>query len=129
MQAEQVVYHPIGLVQNEFNEPNQPDCIRAEESRIVLEPNLTEGLHGLEPGQELMVVFHLHLSQGYALMQHPRRDLDRPARGVFALRSPNRPNPIGVTTVQLVAIDGNILRVQGLDALNGTPVLDLKPDN
>ncbi len=103
------------------------DVLLAAESRIILDPGLVEGLTGVEPGQKLMVIFHFHRSPGYALLQHPRGDETRPRRGVFALRSPRRPNPIGVTMVDLVAIDGNVLRVRGLDALNGTPVLDLKP--
>ena len=64
---------------------------------------------------------------GRELQQHPRRDTNRPKRGVFALRTPQRPNPIGVTIVDLVRVEGNVLFVRGLDAINGTPVLDLKP--
>ena len=75
----------------------------------------------------LLVVFVFHRSQGFDLLQHPRGNQSRPKRGVFALRSPNRPNPIGITEVELLAIEGNILTVSGLDAINGTPVLDLKP--
>jgi tRNA-Thr(GGU) m(6)t(6)A37 methyltransferase TsaA len=101
--------------------------MRSAESRIVLDPALTGGLAGLEAGQQVMVVFYFHRSQGYDLAQHPRGDTSRPKRGVFALRSPRRPNPIGVTIVDLLAIEENVLRVRGLDAINGTPVLDLKP--
>ena len=75
----------------------------------------------------LLVVFVFHRSEGHELLQHPRGDRSRPKRGVFALRSPNRPNPIGVTEVELIAIEGSILTVRGLDAIDGTPVLDLKP--
>jgi len=124
---EPVTFQPIGYVENDFDEPAAPDQIRAAVSRIVLDPALVEGLQGLEAGQPIMVVFHFHRSQGYALRQHPRGDESRPPRGVFALRSPRRPNPIGVTVVDLLAVEGNVLRVRGLDAINGTPVLDLKP--
>ena len=79
------------------------------------------------PGQKIAVIFYLHRSQGFDLLQHPQGDGRRPRRGVFALRSPLRPNPIGLTVVDLVAVEGNVVRVQGLDAINGTPVLDLKP--
>jgi len=120
-------HRAIGHVENEFNEPAPPEKIRAVESRIVLDLALTEGLKGLEPGQQVMVVFYFHRSRGYDLLQHPRGDGSRPRRGVFALRSPRRPNPIGVTVADLLAVEGNILRVRGLDAINGTPVLDLKP--
>jgi tRNA-Thr(GGU) m(6)t(6)A37 methyltransferase TsaA len=122
-----IVYQAIGRVENEFDEPVPPPEIRAVESRIVLDPSLTEGLKGLEPGRRIMVVFCFHRSQGFDLLQHPQGDRSRPRRGVFALRSPRRPNPVGVTVVDLVAVEGNVLRVRGLDAINGTPVLDIKP--
>lgn len=124
---ESITYEAIGYVANEFDESTTPDEIRSAESDIVLDPALAEGLTGLEPGQQIMVVFYFHRSQSYDLTQHPRGNTTRPKRGVFALRSPRRPNPIGVTVADLVAIEGNVLRVRGLDALNGTPVLDLKP--
>ena len=122
-----VTYKAIGWVENEFDEPVAPDLIRATESRIILNPVHVDGLSGLEAGQQIMVVFYFHRSQGYDLLQHPRGDASRPPRGVFALRSPRRPNPIGVTVVDLVAIEGNVLWVTGLDAINGTLVLELKP--
>jgi tRNA-Thr(GGU) m(6)t(6)A37 methyltransferase TsaA len=122
-----IVYQAIGRVENSFDEPASPPEIRAVESRIVIDPSLAEGLKGLEPGRRMMVIFCFHRSQGFDLLQHPQGDRSRPRRGVFALRSPHRPNPIGVTVVDLVAIEGNVLRVRGLDAINGTPVLDLKP--
>jgi tRNA-Thr(GGU) m(6)t(6)A37 methyltransferase TsaA len=125
--GEDIVYRAIGHVENEFDDPAAPYEIRAVESRIVLDPSLTEGLRGLEPGRQIMVVFCFHRSQGFDLLQHPQGDRSRPRRGVFALRSPRRPNPIGVTVVDLVDLEGNVLRVRGLDAINGTPVLDLKP--
>ena len=124
-----VSYCPIGYVENEFAEPAGPDDMRDVVSRIVINPALAEGLQGLEPGRRVMVLFHFHRShpwQGSDLLQHPRGDASRPKRGVFALRSPHRPNPIGVSLVELVAVDRNVLHVRGLDAINGTPVLDIK---
>jgi tRNA-Thr(GGU) m(6)t(6)A37 methyltransferase TsaA len=121
--TESITYKAIGHVENEFDEPAASEEMRSAESRIVLDPALTGGL----AGQQVMVVFYFHRSQGYDLAQHPRGDTSRPKRGVFALRSPRRPNPIGVTIVDLLAIEENVLRVRGLDAINGTPVLDLKP--
>jgi tRNA-Thr(GGU) m(6)t(6)A37 methyltransferase TsaA len=122
-----IVFRPIGHVENGFDEPAPSHEIRAVESRIVLMPALTDGLTGLEPGKQVMAIFCSHRSQGFDLLQHPQGDVSRPRRGVFALRSPRRPNRIGVTVVELVAVEGNVLRVRGLDALDGTPVLDLKP--
>jgi tRNA-Thr(GGU) m(6)t(6)A37 methyltransferase TsaA len=121
-----IAYHAIGHVESAFDEPTAQDQIKAAESRIVLDPALVEGLQGLEAGQRLMVVFYFHRAQGYELRQHPQGDLTREPRGVFALHSPHRPNPIGVTTVELVDVAGNVLTVRGLDAINGTPVIDLK---
>ncbi len=125
--AEPIIYRPIGHVESAFRELAPPEEIAAGEARLVLDPALQPGLEGLEPGQQLLVIFHLHRSQGYDLRQHPRADPSRPERGVFALRSPRRPNPIGLSEVEIVAIEGNVLVVRGLDALDGTPLLDLKP--
>jgi tRNA-Thr(GGU) m(6)t(6)A37 methyltransferase TsaA len=120
-------FQPIGHVENGFNAPTAPEEMRAARSRIVIDPSLQQGLTGLQPGQQITVIFYFHLSQGFELLQHPRGDHNRRRRGVFALHSPNRPNPIGVTVVDLEAVEGNVLSVRGLDALNGSPVLDLKP--
>ena len=124
---EPITYRAIGHIEGSFREPAAPEEMRAAESRIVLDPALAEGLDGLEPGRELMVIFHLHRSHGYALHQHPHGDPEQPLRGLFALRTPRRPNPIGVSVVEIVAIEANVLTVRGLDALDGTPLLDLKP--
>ncbi len=124
---EAISYRAIGHVENEVDELPAAEDLSAVESRLVLDPALTDGLQSLAAGQQLMVIFSFHRSQGYDLRQHPRGDPGRPRRGVFALRSPRRPNPIGVSIVELAAIEGNVLRVRGLDAINGTPLLDLKP--
>ncbi len=74
-----------------------------------------------------MVVFYLHLSKGYPMRLHPRGDPELPLMGVFSTRAPVRPNPIAVSVVKLLKITGNVLTVKGLDAFDGTPVLDIKP--
>lgn len=122
-----ISFVPIGRIENGFPLGTPGDSLRAAESRIVLNPEIAAGLLGLESEPRILVVFYFHLSSGFELHQHPRGDTTRPKRGVFALRSPRRPNPIGVTEVALLEIRGNILRVSGLDAVDGTPVLDLKP--
>jgi tRNA-Thr(GGU) m(6)t(6)A37 methyltransferase TsaA len=121
-----ITFNPIGYVENDFNAPATPETMAAAESQVVVAPEFVEGLTGLKAGQRVMVVFHFHLVQSYALLQHPRGDRSRPRRGVFALHTPYRPNPIGVTVVDLLSVEGNVLRVRGLDALNGTPILDIK---
>ena len=119
--------HPIGKVENALPMGTPRDVLMAAESRIVLDPQFAPGLDGLEGEPRVLVLFHFHLAEDYELHQHPRGDESRPRRGVFALRSPRRPNPIGVTEVELLEIRGNTLLVRGLDAVDGTPVLDLKP--
>ncbi len=127
VEMEAVILRPIGRVENGLPMGTHGDDLRAATSRIVLDPKLAPGLDELEKQPRILVVFNFHLSEGFDLHQHPRGDASRPRRGVFALRSPRRPNPIGVTEVELLEIRGNVLVVRGLDALDGTPVLDLKP--
>jgi tRNA-Thr(GGU) m(6)t(6)A37 methyltransferase TsaA len=121
-----ITFTPIGYVENDFEAPGMPETIAATESWVVVAPEFVEGLTGLEAGQRVMIVFHFHLVQSYVLLQHPRGDRSRAERGVFALHTPYRPNPIGVTVVDLLSVEENVLWVRGLDALNGTPVLDIK---
>ena len=123
---EQMVVRAIGYVENAY-EDHVPHEASSGESRLVLDSSLRDGLRGLEPGAEILVIFWFHRASGCELLQHPRGDQRRSKRGVFSLRSPLRPNPIGVSQVRLTGVHGSVLRVVGLDALNGTPILDLKP--
>ena len=124
----EVSFTAIGIVKNAYDGPTSGNVLREAESRIVINEALQEGLIGLEVGQSIMVVFYFHRSpKEYELLQHPRGDNRRPKRGVFALRSPRRPNRIGITIVDLLAVEANVLRVRGVDAINNTPVLDIKP--
>ncbi|MBN1317185.1 MAG: tRNA (N6-threonylcarbamoyladenosine(37)-N6)-methyltransferase TrmO [Anaerolineales bacterium] len=131
-----ITFYPIGFVENDFylRDINDPDYtpysreeIKSVESRIVLNPDLTEGLTGYSPGQQMMILFYIHRSKTSNLLQHPRGDVSKSKRGVFNLRSPHRPNPIGVTVVEILQIVDNKIHVRGLDAIDGTPVLDIKP--
>ena len=122
-----IIFRAIGYVENSFTQPAAPEGIRSVESRIIVRAELAQGLEGLSPGDSLLVLFYFHLSDGYSLLQHPRGDRSRPKRGVFALRSPRRPNGIGATVVELVSVRDNVLLVRNLDAIHGTPVLDIKP--
>lgn len=119
--------HPIGFVERAGGgEGRSIEELRAQPVRIRLDPALTNGLLGLEAGSEILVLFHCHRSSNYDLQVHPRGDSSRPLRGVFATRSPSRPNPIGVTTGRILRVSGNELEVVGLDAWDGSPVLDIK---
>lgn len=100
----------------------------APDARIQVEPRFQAGLDRLTPGQDLLILTWLHQSRRDVLAVHPRRDLSKPLHGVFATRSPDRPNPIGVHRVRLLGIEaGGVLHVAPLEAIDGTPVVDIKP--
>ena len=115
---------PIGYVRNEVEESMDFTDVVSE---IVIRPELEDGLCRIDESKEIDVIFWFDRSTGPKMKLHPKGDPDIPLVGVFATRSPNRPNPIGVTRVRLMSVNGNILTVKGLDAFNGTPVLDIKP--
>ena len=94
---------------------------------LVLDDDVAPALHGITVGDRLELVTWLHLGDRSTLAVHPRGDASRPVTGVFATRSPDRPNPIGLHTVTVVAVDDTVVRVAGLDAVDGTPILDIKP--
>lgn len=85
-----------------------------------------EGLEGIEAGQKIMVLFWLHQSSRDILKVHPRGNKENPLRGVFSTRSPVRPNPIGVSELEVLEVEGTRLRVRGLDVVDKTPVIDIK---
>lgn len=120
---------PIGRVESPLSEraaaPKQGDE-GAPEAVLVFEERVRDGLDGLAVGDEALLLTWLHRADRETLMVHPRGDATRPERGVFGTRSPDRPNPIGLHPVRVLAIDGSRLRVSGLEAIDGTPILDLK---
>jgi tRNA-Thr(GGU) m(6)t(6)A37 methyltransferase TsaA len=101
------------------------------DSEIHLDPEYAAGLQGLEGFSHVLVIFFLDRAQGFdpktQLLRRPRGMEDMHEVGVFAQRTKYRPNPIGITAVKLLGINGKVVRVRGLDALDGTPVLDIKP--
>ena len=99
----------------------------APEATIVLEPAVLGALEGLTAGDDVLVLTWLDRAERDVLAVHPRNDRSCPQTGVFATRSPARPNPIGLHRVQIVAIDGAELTVSDLEAVDGTPVVDIKP--
>ena len=99
----------------------------APEATIVFESGFLPALEGLAAGDELLVLTWLDRASRDVLRVHPRDDVTRPEQGVFATRSPDRPNPLGLHRVTVRAIDGIRMRVSGLEALDGTPVVDVKP--
>ena len=97
------------------------------EAEVVVEERVMPGLDGIQAGDRLFVLCWLHMAERETLRVHPRGNSAIPKRGVFATRSPDRPKPIGLCLVDVLAVKGQILRVRGLDAVDGTPVVDLKP--
>jgi tRNA-Thr(GGU) m(6)t(6)A37 methyltransferase TsaA len=120
-----IVMHPIGFVDNSIFEPASAREKKNTESLIVLKSEYAEGLDSITDFDKIQVFFYFHLSEGFSMIQ--KRRYDGKMAGVFASRSPRRPNGIGVTVVELLKVDNNILHVKGLDAINGTPILDIKP--
>jgi tRNA-Thr(GGU) m(6)t(6)A37 methyltransferase TsaA len=94
---------------------------------LVLDPGVRDGLDGLRPGDRIIVLTWLHEADRDVLRVHPRDDTATPERGVFTTRSADRPNPIGLHEVDVAAVEGDRVLVRGLEAVDGTPVLDLKP--
>src|SRR5512139_2926100 len=117
---EKVVFEPIGFVSNSFNEPGDVKALRNSESLLILDEKYIGAMDGLERYKYLLVIFQFHRAAGYREEVHPMGDRSIPERGVLATRSPCRPNPIGVTVAELLSVQGNAVRVTGLDALNGT---------
>jgi len=121
---------PIGWVESSLtdpaNAPNQGDE-GAPSAWLVIEPHLAEGIRDLHTGGDVIVVSWLDRARRDELSTVPGDDPDSPPLGVFSTRSPNRPNPIGLHRVQIIARDGMRLRVNQLEAVDRTPILDIKP--
>jgi tRNA (adenine37-N6)-methyltransferase len=123
--SETIEMVPVGYVENDYIEPVYNEEVYKKVSKIVLKKEFTDGLYRIEDFDKLYVLFYFSKSKGYELIH--RRRYDGEISGVFASRSPHRPNSIGLTVVELLKVEGNVLHVKSLDAINGTPVLDIKP--
>lgn len=120
-------FAPIGFVESDIKDVHtDPDAFMGKTSKIRVLDEYADGMFRLEEFDRLYIIFLFHLSSGYRLVIHPRGDPSRPKRGVFATRSPFRPNRIGLSVVELVSVEGNRVTVRNLDAVDGTPVLDIK---
>ena len=121
---------PIGFVRSSLQRledaPRQGDE-GAPEAVVEIAPALADAIEGLAAGDEVILVTWLDRAPRDVLQVHPRGDGDRPLTGVFATRSPARPNPLGLHEVRILAVSGNELRVGPLEAVDGTPVIDIKP--
>jgi tRNA-Thr(GGU) m(6)t(6)A37 methyltransferase TsaA len=121
---------PIGVVRSPLTDPARAPKQGHEgspEAWLVFDPRVLDGLRDVEAGSELVLLTWLHRAARDVLVTRPRDDPANPLTGVFSTRSPDRPNPIGLHTVEVVEVDGLRLRVRHLEAIDGTPVLDVKP--
>jgi tRNA-Thr(GGU) m(6)t(6)A37 methyltransferase TsaA len=121
---------PIGRVESPLTDPAaapKQGFEGAPDAWVVLDPAVLPGLDGIRAGDAVIVLTWLDRADRDVLRVHPRDDPANPERGVFSTRSADRPNPIGLHVVEVVVVDGTRLRVRDLEALDGTPVLDLKP--
>jgi tRNA-Thr(GGU) m(6)t(6)A37 methyltransferase TsaA len=124
------VLRPVGWVESPLKDrasaPKQADE-GAPPARIVFSPEFREAARDLHEGDEVLVLTWMHMGSRDVLSVYPRGDTSRPITGVFATRSPDRPNPIGLHAVRIEAVEGNEITVNNLEAIDGTPVVDVKP--
>ena len=129
MSENQILFKPIGTIHSPFPDPVgvpiQPRAGTGVKGKVILDPTYSEGLKDLVGFSHLILVYYFHRSGEGDLLVKPF--LDDQKRGVFATRAPRRPNGIGISTVKLLGIQDNILDVENLDILDGTPLLDIKP--
>lgn len=122
-------YRAIGAIRTPFKDtegmPIQPSGAKGIRGTVEVFPEFAEGLKDLDGFSHITLVYHLHKAKGAKLTVIPF--MDTKPRGVFATRAPRRPNPIGLSTVKLLKVDGNILHIENVDILDGTPLLDIKP--
>lgn len=124
-----ITYTPIGIIHSPFTElsnmPIQPGGAKGIAGTVEIFPEYQEGLKDLEGFSHLILLYHFHGSEGFNLEVVPF--LDQTPRGVFATRAPKRPNAIGLSVITLKKIKANVLHVENVDILDGTPLLDIKP--
>ncbi|EHJ46154.1 Uncharacterized protein family UPF0066 [Solidesulfovibrio carbinoliphilus subsp. oakridgensis] len=120
----------LGLVRSPLDDPATAPRVEtdnAPQADLVMAPAYRTAAGSLEVGQTILVFTWFHLADRSCQEVHPRHDLSRPLTGVFNTRSPDRPNPIGLHQVRITAINGDVITVDGIEAVNGTPVIDIKP--
>jgi tRNA-Thr(GGU) m(6)t(6)A37 methyltransferase TsaA len=130
MPETEFLLYPIGFIHSplkHLNEAPRQGDEGAPDAWIELNPAIAEGLDGLAVGDKIVIITWFHRSQRHILKTHPRNDKSIPVAGVFATRSPDRPNPLGLHPVTVLEIDGNRLKVGPIEAIEGTPVVDIKP--
>lgn len=122
---------PIGVIRSplvHLEDAPKQGAEAAIEGKLVIDERYREAFLGLKPGQFVVILYWMSLAERDRLQVHPRGDRTRPMKGVFATRAPHRPNPIGIERVEITSIEGTVISVRGLDALDGTPLIDIKCD-
>ena len=123
-----IEFEPIGFVKTKETNIPRHWSVSDVEGKIIIDEKYTEGLQDIRQGQRIIVIFHFHKSpafnSGYLLQKPPHKDM---AMGVFSTCSPVRPNPVGFSILEVTGLKGNIISVKGIDMIDGTPVLDIKP--
>lgn len=130
MTGDGCVVRPIGRVESSLTDPElapKQGDEGAPDAWLVFEPDVAEGLADLRPGSEVILLTWFDRARRDVLAVHPRDDPSRPLTGVFSTRSADRPNPVGLHRVTIVSIDGTRMLVRNLEALDGTPIVDVKP--
>jgi len=117
---------PIGVAKNSEKEPRF-GSFSGVVSEIIVDEKFTDALNGIEDYSHVIIVYWMDKVKSYVITHRPQGNPDVPVVGIFACRCPPRPNPIAITTVKLVERKGNKIRVKGLDILDGTPIIDIKP--
>ena len=124
-----IIYKPIGVVHSPFKEPRgtpiQPSIIKGIKGEVEIFPEYIEGLQDINGFSHIILIYHFHLSTKSSLKAKPF--MDDKIHGIFAIRGPSRPNPIGISIVRLIKVNSNILDIENLDIVDGTPLLDIKP--
>ncbi|MCD6117738.1 tRNA (N6-threonylcarbamoyladenosine(37)-N6)-methyltransferase TrmO [bacterium] len=124
-----VIFDPIGVIHTPFKKPAvmpaQGALSPETEGHVTVYPRFAEGLKDVEGFSHLILIYYFHRVDNYTLISRPYND--NTPRGIFAIRGPRRPNPVGMTVVKLLGREENILRISGIDMVDGTPLLDIKP--
>jgi len=125
----EMVLKPIGIIRTPITDADKAPRQGSESAvsgKLIVDEQYRDALLGLQKGWKIVILYWMHLAERDMLQVHPRGDRTRPLRGVFSTRSPQRPNPVSLDTVEITGIKGTVIDVIGLDAVDGTPLLDIK---
>jgi L-fuculose-phosphate aldolase len=125
----EIILRPIGVIRSPITRPGEGPKQGSEalvKGKLIIDEQYRDALIGMEKGDKIVILYWMHLAERDMLQVHPRGDRSRPKRGVFTTRSPERPNPVSVDTVEVIEVRDVVIDVVGLDAIDCTPLLDIK---